>query len=107
VPESIAFYSRLGFEVENSFSQAGHEELTWAWLQSGRAQIMVARASDPVVPSQQSVLFYVYCENVPELREELIAGGVEAGPIQYPFYAPKGEFRIQDPDGYVVMVTHT
>ena len=107
VPASIAFYGLLGLEVENTFSQPGHDELTWAWLQSARAQIMLAKANEPVVASQQSVLFYVYCDDVPGLREELMAGGVEAGAIQYPFYAPKGEFRIQDPDGYVVMVTHT
>jgi len=35
---------------------------------------------------------------------EFITG---AGPIQYPFYSPRGEFRIQDSDGYVIMVTHT
>jgi hypothetical protein len=41
------------------------------------------------------------------LGERLIAEGIEAGTIQYPFYAPRGEFRIQDPDGYVIMITHT
>jgi hypothetical protein len=31
---------------------------------------------------------------------------VEPGPIVHPFYNPNGEFRLSDPDGYVVMVTH-
>ena len=107
VPASILFYGRLGFQVENTFMAAGHEETSWAWLQSDRAQIMLARASDPVVASQQSVLFYLYCDDVRALRDRLMAEGIEAGAIQYPFYAPRGEFRIQDPDGYVLMVTHT
>jgi hypothetical protein len=107
VPGSIAFYRRLGFEVKNTFSPDGEPEPSWAYLLSDRAQIMVAKATEPVVPSQQAVLFYVYCDDVPAMRERLIAGGIEAGPIASPFYAPRGEFRIQDPDGYVLMVTHT
>ena len=107
VPASIAFYGLLGFVVENTFTPSGQEEPSWAYLLSDRAQLMLARADEPVIPSQQAILFYSYCDDVPGLREHLVAQGVEAGPIQYPFYAPRGEFRIQDPDGYVIMVTHT
>jgi len=107
VAASIAFYRRLGFEVENTFTPAEQKEPSWAILSSDRAQLMLARASEPVIPSRQAVLFYAYCDDVAALRESLLAEGVEAGPIQYPFYAPRGEFRIQDPDGYVIMVTHT
>jgi hypothetical protein len=32
---------------------------------------------------------------------------VDAGPIQSPFWAPRGEFRVIDPDGYVLMISHT
>ena len=107
IPTSIVFYRRLGFEVENTFTPPEQKEPSWANLSSGRAQLMLSRADEPVIPSQQAVLFYSYCDDVPALREYLIAEGIEAGPIQYPFYAPRGEFRIQDPDGYVIMVTHT
>lgn len=37
----------------------------------------------------------------------LAAVGEPVGPMAYPFYCPKGEFRVTDPDGYVCMVTHT
>jgi catechol 2,3-dioxygenase-like lactoylglutathione lyase family enzyme len=107
VPDSIAFYRRLGFETENTFTPAGQDEPAWAYLASGRAQLMVSRATEPVVASQQAVLFYAYCDDVAAFRERLAAEGIEAGAIQYPFYAPRGEFRIQDPDGYAVMITHT
>ena len=107
VPASIGFYGRLGFKVENTFTPAEQAEPSWAYLVSDRAQIMVTRADEPVIPSQQAVLFYTYCDDVPGIREHLIAEGIETGPIQYPFYAPRGEFRIQDLDGYVIMVTHT
>lgn len=107
VPASIAFYGLLGFEADNTFTQEGASEPTWANLVSGRAALMLAKASDPVVASQQAVLFYTYCDDVAAMREKIVALGVAAGPIRTPFYAPRGEFRIEDPDGYVIMVTHT
>ena len=107
VPASIAFYARLGFEVDNTVAPPDREEPSWAYLASDRAQLMLSKADEPVVAGQQGVLFYVYCDDVPALRERLLADGVAAGPIARPFYAPDGEFRIEDPDGYVIMVTHT
>jgi catechol 2,3-dioxygenase-like lactoylglutathione lyase family enzyme len=107
VPTSITFYSRLGFEVQDTFTPSEQKEPSWAYLTSDRAQLMVTSADEPLIPGQRAVLFYVYCDDVPALREHLIAEGIEAGPIQRPFYAPRGEFRIHDPDGYVIMVTHT
>jgi hypothetical protein len=53
------------------------------------------------------VLFYVYTDDVAAARESLIEAGLSPGVITMPFYAPRGEFRLEDPDGYVVMVTHT
>jgi len=73
----------------------------------GRAHLMLAKASEAVDPAQQAVLFYVYCEDVAAFRSKLIEAGVDAGPVQHPFYAPRGEFRVTDPDGYVLMITHT
>ena len=51
-------------------------------------------------------MFYAYCADVGGMHEQLAASGVAVGPITRPFYNPDGEFRIEDPDGYVVMVTH-
>jgi hypothetical protein len=48
-----------------------------------------------------------YCEDVAAFRDKLLESGLEAGPITRPFYAPRGEFRVTDPDGYALMVTHT
>ncbi|HEX5003702.1 MAG TPA: hypothetical protein VFV65_00185 [Gemmatimonadales bacterium] len=33
--------------------------------------------------------------------------GLDPGEIAYPFYRPKGESRLLDPDGYSLMMTHT
>jgi catechol 2,3-dioxygenase-like lactoylglutathione lyase family enzyme len=107
VQRSIDFYAKLGFTVGNTFAPPGAAEPSWAWLQSGQAQVMVSKATEPVVASQQAVMFYVYCEDVAAARSELLGSGVEAGEIAFPFYAPRGEFRLTDPDGYVLMITHT
>ncbi|HEV8611093.1 MAG TPA: hypothetical protein VGS98_13640 [Thermoanaerobaculia bacterium] len=68
---------------------------------------MLALASHPVIAEEQAVLFYLYCDDVSATRGTLQEAGVAVGPIQYPFYAPCGEFRVTDPDGYVLMITHT
>jgi len=107
VPRSIAFYERLGFRVTNTFEPSGQTQPVWAALESGGAQLMIALADEPVVPSHQAVLFYVYCEDVTGMHADLRSNGVATGAIDYPFYCPRGEFRVTDPDGYTVMVTHT
>lgn len=107
VERSIAFYSRLGFEVGNTFAPEGGTKPTWAWLQSDGAQLMLAVADKPVVADQQRVLFYLYTDDVPAARTSLLEAGLKPGAMEMPFYAPRGEFRLVDPDGYVLMITHT
>ena len=108
VPKSIEFFAKLGFEVGNTFLPDGAAEPTWAWLQTaGRAQLMLAKANEPVIASQQAVMFYIYFDDVAAKHTELQKAGIAVGPIAFPFYAPRGEFRIEDPDHYVLMVTHT
>jgi catechol 2,3-dioxygenase-like lactoylglutathione lyase family enzyme len=107
VTRSIEFYRRLGFEVGNTHTPEGGTEPVWAWLRSGGAQLMLAQAGEPVEAEKQAVLFYVYCRDVASFREMLVTAGVQAGPICNPFFAPRGEFRVVDPDGYALMITHT
>lgn len=106
VERSIAFYHHLGFEVGNTFAPEGETKPSWAWLQSGNAQLMLSSAPKPIA-EKHTVLFYVYTEDVPAARASLIEAGLNPGEIATPFYAPRGEFEIVDPDGYVIMVTHT
>ena len=107
VERSIAFYHHLGFELANTFAPSEAAKPTWAWLRSGDAQLMLAAASNPVVPDRQSVLVYVYTDDVADAHSSLTDAGLNPGPILSPFYAPRGEFQLVDPDGYVLMVTHT
>ena len=107
VAASAAFYEKLGFEVGGSFTPPGDDAPSWVSLQSGPAELMLARASEPVVAAQQAVLFYIYCGDVATLHGQLTAAGLEPGPIARPFYNPQGEFRLVDPDGYVVMAAQS
>ena len=104
VRKAVEFYQLLGFELKKTVEQEGRVQ--WAWLQNGGADLMLARSARPMNPGAQDVLFYMYAPNVAAYRAELEAKGVKAGPIRYPFYSPRGEFRIDDPDGYTLMVAH-
>jgi hypothetical protein len=103
---SVDFYKLLGMEVQGSL-RAPSSELQWVHLACHQAELMLARASDPVIASQQAVLFYLYSPDLIALREHLLASGVKVSPITYPDYMPKGEIRIEDPDGYVLLIGQT
>ncbi len=107
VPRSIVFYRLLGFEVGNTHTPDGDAEPSWAWLHSRDAHLMVTRAGEPVVPRAQAVLFYLYCEDVEAMHAKLTGDGLAVGPIETPFFSPRGEFRLTDPDGYALLVAHT
>ncbi len=107
IAASIDFYRRLGFEVRNTFAAGDSPDPTWAWLQRNDAALMIARATAPIDAEQQAVFFYIYVDDVPETHAELRAAGLAPSDISYAFYAPRGEFRVADPDGYGVMITHT
>ncbi|MBP1609723.1 MAG: glyoxalase/Bleomycin resistance/Dioxygenase superfamily protein [Acidobacteria bacterium] len=104
VERSIKFYSDLGFKVANSVVPGEQTAPVWAWLESEKANLMVGPASEPINSSQQAVLFYLYYDNIKLTHAALAELGHESGEIKYPFYMPGGEFRLEDPDGYVLML---
>lgn len=104
VARSIKFYSDLGFTIVNTLVPEGRTAPTWAWLESEKANLMVGLASEPVDASRQGVLFYLYYDDIKHTRTALIELGHEPGEIRYPFYMPGGECRLEDPDGYVLML---
>jgi len=106
VERSIAFYRRLGFGIQNTHTMQGASAPTWAYLESDRAHLMVARADGPVDPEQQAVLFWLYADDVAGMHAKLREAGIDVGPIQTPFWSPRGEFRVTDPDGYGLMIAH-
>lgn len=101
---SIGFYEKLGFAVTNKVAPDGEEVPNWVWLSAGKAELMLARADAPVEPERQAILFYMYSENVGAIHARLGECGLAPGPIATPFYNPGGEFRLADPDGYVIYI---
>jgi hypothetical protein len=102
---SIKFYAKLGFEAGETAEDDG--VIHWAWLETEEgAEMMVAVAEEPVDPRKQAVLFYLYVDDVLGFHADLKRRGVAAGDINTPDWAPRGEFRVEDPDGYVVMIRH-
>jgi len=102
VARSIEFYRQLGFNTRNTLQHDGH--MRWAWMENGKAHLMLARSSGPINAEGQAVLFYLYAPDVAAYRAELMEGGVRVGLLTYPTYMPEGEFRVHDPDGYVLLV---
>jgi hypothetical protein len=105
VAGSLSFYRHFGFEVANTYVQAG--ELVWCSLVSGGARLMLAKADAPVVAEEQAVLFYLYAEDLDALREQLLHAGIDAGPIVDGSPGPEREMRVSDPDGWCLMVAES
>ena len=104
VERSMRFYADLGFAAANTVVPPGQAAPAWAWLESDQANLMVGLADGPVDPSTQAVLFYLYFDDIRQTRASLLALGHAPGEICYPFYMPGGECRLEDPDGYVLML---
>jgi hypothetical protein len=103
VQRSVDFYKQLGMEIRGSLRNPS-SQLQWVHLACEQAHLMITRASEPVIASQQAVLFYLYSPDLIALRDHLLASGVKVSPITYPEYMPKGEIRLEDPDGYVLLI---
>ena len=112
VERSVEFYRLLGFEVGNYQPREGQKH--WVWLYAPRAadwrrgpNLMLTRSECAIDARVQEVLFYLYASDLKALRSTLIAHGLSASEITHPEYLPAGEFRIEDPDGYTLMVAQS
>jgi hypothetical protein len=102
VDRSVVFYERLGFVMGHEFAPEGRR--IWAFLERGDARLMVAEADAPVDPHVQAVLLYLYTRDLDGLRARLVAAGVPAGDITTGGPGPDRQMRVDDPDGYCLMV---
>ena len=106
VARSIEFYEKLGFEAVNTFTPPDTGEPSWAYLTGGGAQLILTIAEPPAPTGAPGILFYLYGPDVRGIHAQVVEAGLTPGPIEQPFYSPLGEFRVEDPDGYVIVVTH-
>jgi hypothetical protein len=67
---------------------------------------MLARSNEPATPPEDRFLLYLYTPDLPTLRTQLAAKGVDVGATSYPEYMPSGESCVQDPDGYRILIGH-
>jgi catechol 2,3-dioxygenase-like lactoylglutathione lyase family enzyme len=102
VARSIDFYELLGFELKDTYGHDGR--LDWAALESGDAQLMLARASAPIERERQAVLFYLYADDLAALRDQLRANNIAVGEIVDGSPGPAREMGLADPDGWCLMV---
>ena len=121
VQDSIEFYGLFGLSLDSRFGPEGAP--FWARMKAPGCDLMLARASGPVDPTVQAALFYLHAANVEAVRKHLLEKGLddggrftgETGPdpfprsgrvfsVTYPNHMPAGEFRVHDPDGYVLLV---
>jgi catechol 2,3-dioxygenase-like lactoylglutathione lyase family enzyme/ketosteroid isomerase-like protein len=102
VERSVAFYELLGFVVTDTHRHDG--QLEWAALESAGAELMLARAGEPIHPDLQAVLFYLYADDLRALQQHLRAHGVRVGAICDGSPGPSREMRLRDPDAYVLMI---
>jgi len=103
VQRSVDFYKLLGMEMRGSLRNPSGE-LQWVHVACRQADLMLTRASEPVIARQQAVLFYLYSPNLVALRDHLLANGIKVSEISYPEYMRKGEIRLEDLDGYVLLI---
>jgi hypothetical protein len=50
------------------------------------------------------VLFYCWSPDVGQLRDDLLAGGIEVSGIEHPDYVPADEIQVRDPGGYLLVI---
>jgi len=102
LPRSIAFYRLLGLEVGGKWEHEGR--LVWAELCRGTTRLFISQADAPVSRTEQGVLFYLYSRDLVGLRDQLLQAGVAVSAISFPPHMTRGEFRVEDPDGYVLLI---
>lgn len=102
VERSLRFYALLGFEAVDV--ERVDNTIEWARVHCEGGAIMFLREDGGPGPHQDRFLLSLYTPDLPALRTQLAAGGVEVGPIAYPDYMPSGELSLKDPDDYVIFV---
>ncbi|HTQ35816.1 MAG TPA: VOC family protein [Steroidobacteraceae bacterium] len=93
VAAGVAFYEKLGFNIEQR-----NDDWGWAMLASGECRLMLDRSINqhPGAP-RQSVL-YLYTDDIVAYHRQVRANGLAVPDPEKTFY-DMTEFRVEDPDG--------
>jgi uncharacterized glyoxalase superfamily protein PhnB len=93
MPDSIAFYQKLGFTVENRNDSWG-----WAMLRQDDCRIMVDQSINPHPHAPRSGVLYLYPDDIVAFHAQVRAAGISIPDLETTFYGLT-EFRLDDPDG--------
>jgi uncharacterized glyoxalase superfamily protein PhnB len=93
MPESVGFYQKLGFSIEQR-----NDNWRWAMLCFGECRLMLDESINvhPGIPS--SSVIYLYPDDISEFHEQVRRNGLSVPGLEVTFYGMT-EFRIDDPDG--------
>jgi catechol 2,3-dioxygenase-like lactoylglutathione lyase family enzyme len=91
--KSIAFYEKLGFQVEKRQDNWG-----WAMLRFDECQIMLDRSINTNPGAERQSVLYLYPEDIDLYHTQVAERGLAIAKLDRTFYGMT-EFRIDDPDG--------
>lgn len=104
VTRSLRFYAHLGFEVSDVEGDPACPAWARMHCEGGALMFLATDEDEPLDPRAQTILLALYTEDLEQLRRQLRDAGLDPAPIGYPPYMPSGEMRVDDPDGYVILV---
>ena len=93
MPDSVTFYEKLGFVVENR-----RDEWGWAMLRCGACQLMLDQSINLHAGIPRISVLYLYPENVVDFHRHARENGLSVPDLDVTFY-DMTEFRMEDPDG--------
>lgn len=93
MPASVAFYRKLGFEVEKR-----NDDWRWAMLSFGDCRLMVDESINAHPGASHCGVLYLYPDDIVAYHKQLRDNGVTVPDLERSFYGMT-EFRFEDPDG--------
>lgn len=94
ISESIDFYQKLGFSVEDR-----NDLWRWAMLRFGECRLMIDQSINLHPEAPKSVVIYLYPDDIHEYHKQVKLNGLPLPDLDIKFYGMT-EFRIDDPDGH-------
>ena len=93
MPASVAFYRKLGFDIE-----LRKDEWRWAMLRFGECRLMVDESINADPPLPRASVLYLYPDDIAGYHKQLRENGLDIPGLEMSFYGMT-EFRMEDPDG--------
>ena len=93
MPESVAFYQKLGFSIEQR-----NDDWRWAMLRFDECRLMLDESINAHPDAPRSSVIYLYPDDISAFHEQVRRNGLSVPGLEVTFYGMT-EFRIEDPDG--------